>query len=103
MYKLQYRNFGDYQVMLCNHTINADGTGRAGVRWYELRMEEGTDWEVYQQGTYAPDDGDSRWMGSIAMNANGDIAIGYSVSSSETYPSIRIAGQTSGAPLPSWR
>ena len=99
MFRLQYRNFGDYAAMVTNHSVNADGTGRSGIRWYELR--KGADeekWSVYQQGTYAPDDDDGRWMGSIAMNRHGDIALGYSVSGSETYPSIRTAGQTAGAP-----
>ena len=53
-----------------------------------------TDWEIYQQGTYAPDDGNSRWMGSIAMNQNGDISVGYSISGSSTFPSIAVTGQT---------
>lgn len=97
MVRLQYRNFGDYEVMLTNHTVNAGG-GRAGVRWYELR-NYGAGWDIYQQSTYAPDDGENRWMGSISMNQNGDIAVGYSVSSSNTYPSIRVAGQSAGAPL----
>jgi len=97
MYRLQYRNFGDYEVLMTNHTVNG-GNGKAGVRWYELRKYD-SDWEIYQQGTYAPDDGDNRWMGSIAMNGNGDIALGFSVSGSSTYPSIRFVGQTSGAPL----
>ena len=97
MYRLQYRNFDTYQVLMANHTVNA-GSGRAGVRWYELR-DYGSGWSIYQQGTYAPDDSDSRWMGSIAMNQNGDIALGYSVSSSSTFPSIRVAGQSAGAPL----
>lgn len=97
MARLQYRNFDTYEVLMANHTVNV-GSGRAGVRWYELR-NDGTGWSIYQQGTYAPADGDNRWMGSISMNQNGDIAIGYSVSSSTTYPSIRVAGQSSGAPL----
>ncbi|HEY9113148.1 MAG TPA: PKD domain-containing protein [Bacteroidales bacterium] len=92
MYRLQYRNFEDYEVMVTNHTVNAVG-GIAGVRWYELR-NYGSGWSIYQQGTYAPSDGDNRWMGSIAMNQNGDLAIGYSVSSASTYPSIRFAGQS---------
>ncbi len=92
MYRLQYRNFGSYQVMLANHTVNADGNGQAGVRWYELR-NYGSGWSIYQQGTYAPADGENRWMASIAMNGDGDIALGYSVSSTNTYPSIRFAGQ----------
>ncbi|PLW98282.1 MAG: hypothetical protein C0591_04785, partial [Marinilabiliales bacterium] len=78
MYRLQYRNFGSYQVMLTNHTVNADGNGQAGVRWYELR-NYGSGWSIHQQGTYAPDDGENRWMASIAMNGDGDIALGYSV------------------------
>lgn len=92
MYRLQYRNFGDYEVMVTNHTVNAVG-GIAGVRWYELR-NYGSGWSIYQQGTFAPNDGNNRWMGSIAMNLNGDLAIGYSVSSTSTYPSIRFAGQS---------
>ncbi len=92
MYRLQYRNFGSHQVMMANHTVNADGNGQAGVRWYELR-NTGSGWGIHQQGTFAPDDGDNRWMGSVAMNGNGDIGLGYSVSSTSTYPSIRFAGQ----------
>ena len=97
MYRLQYRNFDEYQVMMSNHTINA-GNGKAGIRWYELR-NYGSGWNIYQQGTYAPQDGENRWMGSIAMNQNGDIGLGYSVSSLSTFPSIRVAGQSAGAPL----
>jgi len=93
MYRLQYRNFGSYEVMLTNHTVNADGKGQAGVRWYELRKPTGGTWSIYQQGTYAPADGNGRWMGSVAMNGNGDIGLGYSVSG-VSYPSIRYAGQT---------
>ena len=93
MYRLQYRNFGTYEVMLTNHSVNANGTGRAGVRWYELR-NYGSGWTIHQQGTFAPADGTNRWMGSVAMNGSGDIGIGYSVSGTGTYPSIRFAGQS---------
>jgi PKD repeat protein len=92
MHRAQYRNFGTSQNIVCNHTVDVDNSNHAGVRWYELK-HNGTDWEVRQYGTYAPD-GDSRWMGSIAMNSNREIALGYSVSSSSTYPSIRYAGQS---------
>ncbi|MFO8129375.1 MAG: T9SS type A sorting domain-containing protein [Bacteroidales bacterium] len=95
MYRLQYRNFGSHQSMVMNHTVNV--SGRAGIRWYEMR-KTGTDWTLYQQGTYAPDT-DHRWMGSIAMNGNGDIAVGYSVSSASTYPSIRYTARRADDPL----
>ena len=92
MHRVQYRNFGDTERIICHHTIDVDGTNHAGLRWYELE-HNGTDWEVRQHGTFAPDS-DNRWMGSIAMNGDKDIAIGYSVSSSATYPSIRFTGQS---------
>jgi PKD repeat protein len=96
MYRLQYRNFGTYEAMVTNHTVNANGAGQAGVRWYELR-KTGSTWSIYQQGTYAPNDGNDRWMASVAMNGNGEIAVGYSVASASTYPSIRVAGQTAAS------
>jgi hypothetical protein len=98
MYRLQYRNFGDHQAMVVNHTVDA-GANHAGVRWYELR-NTGAGWAIYQQGTYAPD-ADHRWMGSAAMDAAGNIAVGYSVSSGSTYPSIRYAGRLVSDPLDS--
>ena len=97
MQRLQYRNFGTYQTMVACQSVNA-GSGRAGMRWWELRKSSG-DWSIYQEGTYAPADGLFRWMGSIAMNANGDIALGYSVSSSTIHPEIRFTGRLNGDPL----
>jgi hypothetical protein len=98
MYRLPYRNFGTHESMVANHTVNVNG--RAGIKWYEFRKETGNDWYIYQQGVYAPNDGLSRWMGSIAMNAAGTIALGYSVSgSNDVYPSIRYTGRPADAPL----
>ncbi|MEI6455773.1 MAG: T9SS type A sorting domain-containing protein [bacterium] len=96
MFRLQFRKFNDHWSMVCNHSVNT-GSNVAGIRWYELRKTTGA-WEVYQQGTYSPDS-HSRWMGSMAMDSAGNIAIGYSVSSSSLYPSIRYCGRLSGDPL----
>lgn len=99
MFRLQYRNFGTYEVMLTCHTVNVDGQGHAGVRWYEFRKPNTSpDWTIYQQGTYAPDSL-HRWMGSVAMNANGSIALGFSVTGDDKYPSMRYTGRSAGAPL----
>jgi PKD repeat protein len=92
MYRLQYRKFSDHASMVCNHTVNA-GSSVAGIRWYELRKTTGS-WSVYQQATYSPNS-TGRWMGSIAMDTSGNIAMGYSVSSSSVYPSIRYTGRLS--------
>jgi hypothetical protein len=90
MYRLAYRNFGTYESLVVNHSVAA-GTS-VGVRWYELRSP-GTAPTVFQQGTYAPDS-NFRWMGSIAMDKAGNMALGYSVSSSAMHPAIRYTGRT---------
>lgn len=95
MYRAAYRNFGDSQALALNHTVAA-GSARAGIRWYELRRQQG-DWSIQQQGTYAPDS-TSRWMGSVAMDAGGNLALGYSAASTTVYPSIRYAGRLADDP-----
>jgi hypothetical protein len=98
MYRLAYRNFADHQSLLVNHTVSTGtSSSNTGIRWYELRNTQGT-FGLYQQGTYAPDSS-YRWMGSIAMDKLGDIALGYSVSSSTMSPSIRYTGRVPGDPL----
>ena len=92
MYRAQYRNFGGYETIVMNHTVDATGTDRAGIRWYELRNTGGAGWGINQQSTFSPD-ATHRWMGSVAMNGSGDMAIGYSASSSTMYPAIRYTGR----------
>jgi hypothetical protein len=95
MHRLAYRNFGTYETIVTNHSI--DNGGPAAIRWYEIRNPGGTP-TVHQQGTYAPD-ATSRWMGSIAMDAVGDIAVGYSTSSSTIHPSVAYTGRLAADPL----
>src|SRR5437773_2441285 len=89
MHRLAYRNFGDHESLVTNHSVAVGGS--VGVRWYEIRNPNGTP-TVFQQGTYAPDS-NRRWMGSIAMDRSGNIALGYSVSSGSLFPSIRFTGR----------
>ena len=97
MYRLQYRNFGTHESLVVNHTVDADATDHAGIRWYEVR-NPGTSPVIYQQGTYAPD-ADHRWMGSAAMDSAGNIALGFSVVGQSTFPSIRYTGRLATDPL----
>jgi hypothetical protein len=101
MTRLVYRNYGDHQALAVNHTVWADGADRAGIRWYELHSSSAAapSWSIFQQGTYAPSDGSYRWMGSAAMDRNGDLAIGYSVAGPSLNPTIRYAGRLSSDPL----
>jgi len=96
MYRTAYRNFAaDHEVILASHSVNSGGV--VGVRWYEIRDPNGSP-TIYQQGTYQPDD-TYRWMGSMAMDKNQDIAVGYSASSLNLQPAIRYNGRLSGDPL----
>ncbi|MDP3711435.1 MAG: hypothetical protein Q8R60_02975 [Mycobacteriales bacterium] len=94
MYRLAYRNRGGTQSLLVNHSVG-NGSGVLAPRWYELRPS-GSGLAVEQQGTYAPD-ATSRWMGSIAMNRAGDIALAYSASSGSISPALRWAGRPAGS------
>ncbi len=94
MFRAGYRNFGDHESVVLAHTV---GNNPAGMRWYEIRDPGGTP-VLYQEGTYAPDT-QERWMGAVAMDASGNIALGYSVSGDSTSPSIRATGRLADDPL----
>ena len=97
-FRLGYRNFGTYESLVTNQSVEAT-PGVAGARWYEIRRTGGT-YSVYQQGTYAPGDGVHRWMGSIAQDKKGNMALGYSVvNATDVYPGIRYTGRLKGDPL----
>ncbi len=90
-----YRNFGVYEAVYFCHLVEYNN--RRTTRWYEMRISGGTS-SIHQQGTYAPDN-HHRWMGSVAADKNGNIAMGYSVSSSALYPSVRVAARSASEPL----
>ncbi|MFZ6027010.1 MAG: Kelch repeat-containing protein [Chloroflexota bacterium] len=97
MARLQYRNLAQYEAMVGNFTVDVTGTDQSGIRWFELR-KQGADWQLHQEGTFAPD-ANYRFMGSIAMDGSGNIALGYSVSSASMYPSIRYTVHAYSDPL----
>jgi uncharacterized repeat protein (TIGR01451 family) len=92
LHRLAYRNFGTHESLVTNQSVEATA-GIAGVRWWEIRSPNSGP-TIFQEGTYAPGDGVHRWMGSAAMDASGDIALGYSVSDAATvFPGIRYTGR----------
>jgi hypothetical protein len=96
IWRLAYRNFGDHESLVTNQSVQARH-GIAGVRWYEIRRP-GDQPQVVQQGTFSPADGVNRWMGSIAQDKHGNLALGYSVSSETVFPGIRFTGRLQGDP-----
>jgi len=89
MYPLTYRKFSNHESMVCCQTM-WDGVINY-IKWYELRMNT-SGWYIYQSGNWVSNDAHS-FMPSISLNGNGDIALGYSVSSEEIYPSLRFTGR----------
>src|SRR5213080_863116 len=97
LFQLAYRNFGSHESLVTNQSVSA-GTGPngevSGIRLWELRSPNSSP-VICQEGTYAPGltDGIHRWMGSIAMNSLGDMALSYSASDgTTTFPSVYYTG-----------
>ncbi|MCL5670715.1 MAG: hypothetical protein M1423_05375 [Acidobacteria bacterium] len=97
MYRLSYRNYGiGGQSMVVTHSVqDGSASSQTGVRWYQLTNTSDA-WKVAQQGTYGINDGDYRWMGSIAQDKAGDLGLGYSISSPNIYPNIAYTGRVPG-------
>ncbi len=91
MYQLQMAPDG---TLWFNHSVQVGS--QAGVRWYQIGDITTTP-TVLQQSTYAPSDGLSRWMGSLAVDKDGNMAVGFSTASSSAYPSINYATRPAGA------
>jgi hypothetical protein len=97
LWRLQYRNFGTHETLVTNQSVEAR-PGVAGVRWWELRNPRNA--VLHQEGTWAPNDGINRWMGSVALDKQGNLALGYSVvNATNVFPGIRYAGRLNGDPL----
>ena len=108
MFRLAYRNFGDHESLVTNHTVAMDGnvglTSQTGIGWYEIRQPNAGTPQVYQDGVTAdPDNSTFRWMGSIAMDKQGNTALGYSTSNAtagpNSFPSIRYIGRKVWDPM----
>jgi hypothetical protein len=102
MFRLAYRNIGGVERMVVNHSVQVNSTskrnsGNSAVRWYEIRGMSTTP-VIHQQASYSPDT-TFRWMGSVAMDKQGNMAVGYSKSSKSVRPSLAFATRLAGDPL----
>ncbi|MFT5256038.1 MAG: hypothetical protein ACI9RL_001392, partial [Candidatus Paceibacteria bacterium] len=95
-YAANYRSFADHNSWVI--TFNEDmGAQRGGIRWVELRNTDAdSTWSIFQEGSYAPNDGESRYMSSAGMDQDGNIGMAYNISSANTYASIRYTGRYDG-------
>ena len=94
-----YRSFGTHNSWIITFNTDIDGNDTSGVRWIELRNDNTNPWVIYQEGTYAPADGHSRFMGSAAIDAAGNIGLGFNIASATLPVGIRFTGRFDGDPL----
>ncbi|MBK8622528.1 MAG: SprB repeat-containing protein [Saprospiraceae bacterium] len=88
-----FRSFGTYESLVLSFVTDVtNGENQSGIRWMELRKNPGSEWFIFQEGTYAPD-GLDRFMSSIAIDKNGNIGMGYNVSSKNSYVGVRYTGR----------
>ncbi len=104
MNQVHYQNFGTHESIVLNFITDATaGDKIAGIRWMELRRDpspaDTVGWTIYQEGTFAPDDGINRFMGAIAQDGQGNIALAYSTSSADEFPSLKVTGRFATDPL----
>ncbi|WP_299608650.1 GEVED domain-containing protein [uncultured Aquimarina sp.] len=98
-YAANYRSFTDHNSWLITFNVDVDGNDTAGIRWIELRNSDTEGWSVYQEGTYAPNDGHSRFMGSGCIDALGNIGLAFNIASATLEPGIRYTGRYVNDPL----
>ena len=98
-YAANYRSFGTHNSWVITFNVDVDGNDTSGVRWIELRNDDTNPWSVFQEGTYAPADGHSRFMGSAAMDAAGNIGMAFNIGSATLPVGIRYTGRFDGDPL----
>jgi hypothetical protein len=96
MFRLAYRNFGSSESVVGNFSVLSGGV--SGIRWFELRNVTSGPVTVFQESTYQPN-GDWRWMGSVAQDQQGNLALGFSASSATIFPQIRYAGRLVSDPV----
>src|SRR6185503_5142104 len=94
MYRLAYRNFGDHESLVVNHSVSVNT--RAAVRWYEFRNPASP--TLFQSGN-VKNKTLHFWMGSAAMDKMGNMAIGYSTSSANDFPGINYVGRAAADAL----
>ena len=102
MMQNQYSSISGVESLWVPHTVRrANTSGFAAPRWYQVDVTGGSVAANLPQATTWDPDGANvihRFMPSLAVNRNGDLALGYSTSSSTTKPAIMYAGRLSGDP-----
>ncbi|HEY2867036.1 MAG TPA: hypothetical protein VGJ02_08090, partial [Pyrinomonadaceae bacterium] len=102
MVQNQYSNIGGVESLWATHTVRRGNTsGFAAPRWYQVDVSGGTvAANMPQAATWDPDGSNViyRFMPSLAVDRAGDLALGYSTSSTSTKPALKYAGRLASDP-----
>ncbi len=98
-YAANYRSFATHNSWVITFNTDVDNNDTSGIRWIELRNDASNPWSIYQEGTYAPADGHSRFMGSAGIDAAGNIGLAFNIASATLKAGIRYTGRFDGDPL----
>lgn len=100
-YRAQWRQWTGYNTVVLCWGVKISASQRS-IKWVELRQNQPSGaWTLYQEGIYAPD-ALNRWVGSIAMDDNGSIALAYAVAGpnpTATPVGLRYTGRLATDPL----
>ena len=96
----QYYEFDTHESLVFCFTTNVSAeVSRLGIRWVELRRKGTEEWELYQEGSFAPEGEDQRYFGSISMDKNENIFLAYNISNINSHIKIGFTGRTKNDPL----
>ncbi len=104
MYRLAYRNNGTQAApqerLIVSGPSSGSDANHGAVEWFEFRNagDPTTQPTLFQSGTFDPDS-NYRWLPSIAMDKDGNIALGYSKSSTSVFPGIYVTGRLASDPV----
>jgi uncharacterized repeat protein (TIGR01451 family) len=99
MMQNQYTNLGGVESLWNVHTVAGSSASQSAVRFYQTTVTGGTVAAGTTQAATHNPDATNRFMPSLAVDRAGNMALGYSTSSSSLFPAIKYAGNLATDPL----
>jgi hypothetical protein len=102
MQKVQYRKVGGVESLWVTHPVGTGVGNQVAMQWAQINVTGGTVTATpIQQGIHSPDTSLYRFMGSLAVDNQGNMALGYTTSNGSVpnFPSLAYAGRLVGDPL----
>src|SRR6185436_6177608 len=100
MQKAQYRKVGPVESLWVVHSAQANSSSTVRSQWAQIDVTGGfIRPNAVQQQIYAPDTTMNRWVPSLAVDHDGNMAIGYNTSNASSFPGIAYSGRLKTDPL----